>query len=104
MRNRQTICVWRAQKEILRCVTEIVVFTRWSWRWHSDRGTECGEAFGVMHRDLCMAKMNIGGHDSLAIGQAEKAITASARGSRCLFHHASGEAMHRHFRHLQNEC
>ena len=36
--------------------------------------------------------------------KADKLIQDTARGTRRLFRHAGGETMHRHIRHLQNEC
>ena len=79
-------------------VTEIVVSTHWSWRWHSLCRIVWREAPRSLHGENEHWR-----RDSLAIGHAENAIQAAAGGSRCLFHHASGETLHRHFRHLQNE-
>ena len=39
-------------------VIEMEVFTRWSRRWHSDRGTECAGVFDVLLRNFCTVRTN----------------------------------------------
>eukprot|EP00969_Alexandrium_andersonii_P148671 6571753-Alexandrium_andersonii.AAC.1 len=47
------------------------VFSRWSWRWHSDKGTEFTGEFDKVLRDLCIIRSDTGGYDSAANGLAE---------------------------------
>ena len=39
----------------------------------------------------------------MANGKADHALQDTARGSRCLFHHAGCETMHRHLEHLEGQ-
>ena len=84
--KRRYVC-WLPDKRsstVANAVTEMV-FTRWSWRWHSDQSTESTSTFDVFLRDLCIIKASAGGYDSAANGQADSAIQDTERWTRCLF-------------------